>query len=729
MIIESIEINNFMCYAGQNRFDFTEGMNVIIGDNGYGKSKLYDAFYWAMYDQCFDTNEKEWKKTKYIGSSIISDKTVYETSDGLVHTSVKLTFKDVAKDCQYIVERILTGQKTEERFTLDSESVEEITFRQIAGMRGRLVTSAEEVERIKKRILPDNIRPYMWFQGEQVESIIDFGERDSLTQAINVLSNISRFDEISEVADAWEKSALDQFHRKVKSLSTDKNKSDHLESERDKVVERIVLLEKDLKQNKDNLGSAEEDAHKLVNKQEEATRIRELDVRRKSLEQQLLQTLEEEKFERVDLNQKMFTRRWVLKGTAGLVKDYNDKYRKYQETKMMKQVEAKVKLDAENNLLKQLQAKLPINVPEPVYLEKMLEEEKCLVCDRDAKEGTDPWLYMKNLLDRSQEKPEEIPDDELSSAHDFEADFRRLSQHGYAMEQDIHRIDSDIKSTFKRLNRLDKRRRTLSGDLEKVNNDYANLVTESAIDSEQAKHLLSELQAKNDFANRFRTNLTRVEIELERKKEELKRIDNELSDLVKEELPSWMEEKKKLLMDFRELAHLTRERVFDKLVKQLEDEANKHYRQMMQGNLSAQGIIKLVESTKGNYMPRLVDEYGNPLLQLNTGNIILIKLATIMAIISARQGSRDTDLYTLITDAPMSVFGEDYTIGFCKTVSSVYRQSIIMSKEFYKNDALRKQLLTDSDINLGKVYMITPSIPESERSNRNSLSTNIKSLN
>lgn len=51
-----------MCYAGENRFDFTEGMNVIIGDNSYGKSKLYDAFYWAMYDECFDTNEKEWKK-------------------------------------------------------------------------------------------------------------------------------------------------------------------------------------------------------------------------------------------------------------------------------------------------------------------------------------------------------------------------------------------------------------------------------------------------------------------------------------------------------------------------------------------------------------------------------------------------------------------------------------------------------------------------------------------
>ena len=104
-------------------------------------------------------------------------------------------------------------------------------------------------------------------------------------------------------------------------------------------------------------------------------------------------------------------------------------------------------------------------------------------------------------------------------------------------------------------------------------------------------------------------------------------------------------------------------------------------------------------------------------------------MATIMAIISARQGTQTTNLYTLITDAPMSVFGEDYTMGFCRTVSKVYRQSIIMSKEFHKNLALREQLLNDPEVKLGKVYQIEPTIPEAERSNRNSLATLITPLN
>ena len=36
MIIEKIELENFMCYAGKSSMEFTEGINVIIGDNGFG---------------------------------------------------------------------------------------------------------------------------------------------------------------------------------------------------------------------------------------------------------------------------------------------------------------------------------------------------------------------------------------------------------------------------------------------------------------------------------------------------------------------------------------------------------------------------------------------------------------------------------------------------------------------------------------------------------------------
>lgn len=55
MIILSISLENFLCYYGtENKFEFTEGLNLVLGPNGYGKSKLYNAFQWVFKDGITD---------------------------------------------------------------------------------------------------------------------------------------------------------------------------------------------------------------------------------------------------------------------------------------------------------------------------------------------------------------------------------------------------------------------------------------------------------------------------------------------------------------------------------------------------------------------------------------------------------------------------------------------------------------------------------------------------
>jgi len=728
MIIESIELHNFMCYSGENRFDFTEGMNVIIGDNNHGKSKLYDAFYWAMFDQCFDTGLKKWMPTRHFGTEIISDKAIYEADSGMVRAVVRVTFKNVDRDQAYIIERRLTAVKKENGTAADKESEETVLFKEFDFMQGKEVTNPAEIDRIKRNILPDNIRPYMWFQGEQVESIIDFSHSSSLTQAINVLSNITRYDQVRELALALEKSANDEYQRKARAQSKDQGRSEELEVRRRGLVERLELLEKEELKKQDVLGEADEATQRLMGQFEDASRMRDLDAKQRAVERSLDEVSDDEKRERIDLHKKMFTHQWVLKGTSHLLEEYNAKYSKYERTRLQMFAEAQAKLKAENLIKEEFQTRLPINVPEPMYVNQMLDDEKCLVCNRPAERDSEAWNSIKALLERTTAKLEELEPESLTK-HDFSSDFKRIQQNGYAMERIIGRVDSDIKSTFQKLKRLEKRRKGYSEDLNKVTEEMNSMKAGSSLDPTQAKNIVNELQAKQDLIKRFQTELGRTEKDIDVLKEKVKAIDKEMSGLVSGEMPAYLEEKKRVLEEFAIVAKSTRDRVFDKLVRQLEAEANKHYQEMMQGNQGVRGIIRLVESTKGNYTPRLTDENGNPLGQLNTGNIILIKLATIMAIISARQGSRDTDLYTLITDAPMSVFGEDYTIGFCKTVSRVYRQSIIMSKEFYKNETLRRELMVSPDIKRGKVYVITPSIADADRTNRNALTTLIKALN
>jgi DNA sulfur modification protein DndD len=711
-----------MCYYDENIFEFSEGINVVIGDNGYGKSKLYDAIHWVMYDQCFDTSADQFKSTKQLNDKLISDRAIFETDEGKIECSVSLTFYDSRKENTYTFERSINASKNDGEVTYQSDSVARVTERK-GVLSAQIIDDEVNIKRLKRKVLPDNIKTYMWFQGEQIDNIIDFKESTTLIRAINVLSDISKFDEIYSITDSLVTNVENELKNKQRSLSKDKSKSDELE---EKIKEKKSLLgdyKNDLKQASKGKKIAEERTEELLSKIDVAQEIRNLDSDRKKLESDFNKTVTELNELRESLNKKLFTRGWVLKGTLGLFKEFEKKYNSYSESKL----ELKRKLQTEKKVAEKLQTRLPINVPEPIYVQKMLDKEKCLVCDREAKEGTKAYKSIESLIQDSSEERKRL-ESEMSQRYDFSESLDLLYKNGLRQEGRIFNIDDDINETLKRIDELVFTKDEIKRELEEVVNQVENYIADSSINVEDAKKIANELQASQSMNSRFSTDIGSYEGRIKSLEDEITSLNNKYDKLVVGDLPKKLVEKVEISRHLNAAAKSTRKRVFQELIDRLEQEANKHYKKMTQDNMSARGIIKLTEYD-GNYTPELVDSEGNQLSQINMGNILLIKLATIMAIISARQNTRDTQLYTLISDAPMSVFGEDYTIGFCKTVSEVYRQSIIMSKDFYKNDKLRHQLLNSDEINLGQVYMIKPNLPEGERESRHKLAIEINSLN
>jgi DNA sulfur modification protein DndD len=728
MIIEKIELENFMCYAGKQEMEFTEGINVIIGDNGYGKSKLYDAFYWAMHDQVFVPEKKEFQKTNVVKSKIISDKALFETEEGEVTASVRISFHNLEKDYVYILERKYTitinnGQRVE---GFGSELT--LYKKDLAYLDARIVSDNEEVEKVLARILPPQVKEYLWFQGEQVESIIDFNKQDTLTKAINVLSNITRYDEIKEMAISLAKAARIEYDRELKRLSKDTGKSEQLQREKEqleKLIERLLREESELKE---NLSKAEEKSESLLNQLDDAQKINELQQKKKILLIQLGETKETANEEQIGFHKRMFKNKWVLKGTEGLQKEYSRKFDEYDQRKLEDANKERTQKALEKEVERIMEARLPIDVPEPIYIQRMLEQEKCLVCSREAKRGSDAWNKIKELIDRPvkqavEKQPEKLP------RQDFLADLKRLYQNGLSLTHRIEDVEEDIQEAMRRIHSFSSKIKKTTKDLQKADEDIESVLKDTSLTTDIASNIIAEYSIQNNKVKNFIEDLNRTSQKLEEKRNGLRTINDQLQSLVKGDIPAGVIQKRDVLSDFELIAISTRGRVFNNLIQQLEAEANLHYAAMTAGNKATRGKIRLRKLPNDNYMPEINDENGNPLLGANTSNLILVKLAAIMAIISAKSNAGMVDLYTLITDAPTSVFGEDYTIGFCKTISKVYRQSIIMSKEFYKNQKLREELLKSPDIKIGKVYTITPSILETERDNRNNLSTTIKALN
>lgn len=200
-----------------------------------------------MYDQVFVPEKRGFQNTKAVKSKIISDKAKSNAKDGKVSTSVSITFHNLEKDNVYILERKYTANILDGKIVETNDSEFTVMKKDLSYLNAKMVNDEEEKRRIVSNILPPKMKDYLWFQGEQVESIIDFNKQDTLTKAINVLSSITRYDELKDIAAAAAKSGNTEYNREVRRLSRDAGRSEQLGIEKAQLEEKIIEFQKDEK--------------------------------------------------------------------------------------------------------------------------------------------------------------------------------------------------------------------------------------------------------------------------------------------------------------------------------------------------------------------------------------------------------------------------------------------------------------------------------------------------
>lgn len=185
MTIKNITIENFQSYYESQTLEFSNGLNLIIGNGGKGKSKLFNAFYWVLFGKIYITGIG-WCTTDNLPQSakfamqryeFINKRALFKASvNEEVTASVQIELED-DKGVNYIIERSV-GALRLENDDWDSDdawqvrpNILKISFDSITGT--RVLNDILAEDKINE-LFPDGIRNYIWFQGESLESLINF---------------------------------------------------------------------------------------------------------------------------------------------------------------------------------------------------------------------------------------------------------------------------------------------------------------------------------------------------------------------------------------------------------------------------------------------------------------------------------------------------------------------------------------------------------------------------
>ena len=648
-IINSISFKNFFNYYGDyevTKYDFEEGVNIVVADNGAGKSKFFNAFLWLFYDQVLDSDDKIKKNVKDFAVKIISDKAKNETAIGdQVQTGIKIEYS--TERYKYQITKSFTATRLSEKIT-DFESWQitmddmEVDKTDHVLPKYKPVYDAEEKQKIINRLILPTLRQYSFFQGEEVDKMIDFNKKSSIEDAVRTLTNISKYEEIAEIvkdiADKAEKdlnrqtkSTSDHNDRLESALEVKKDLLEKLDQESEKLIEFSSLYE-----------AAEQEKNDLEQNFANAEKRKELDDKISS-KNRVLKNVKEDYDSFLDgINNRFFDGNfsWIALGFDDSINNFKEKIKEFRQ----KRYEKKALMNAAENPNDYFTI-LPSDSPDAVTLQQMIDGEHCYVCDRDAKEGTDAYNYLLKLKNRSNKN---ITQKEFVK-NDLEDFFGNLQLNAAPFLNKFDSIPQSVLRTREKELELKQRLDKLSSELKALKSQRKDILI-AGTESEGTDNAATIINQYKGAIRRMESASSRIE---------------RLQDSIKE--------------------------IKTKIVNtEKENHANDHFQNLIKYNDIKGGVLRFEKSPSGGISLDYIDDLGNEVSGASEGFQRMKKFAVVMSIISANTTQYN---YPLLADAPLSAFGKAFNKGFFEAIPEVFPQSIILVKDLYDKDSQDK--LTD----------------------------------
>ena len=679
MIIDTISIKNFQCYYGDaNNFKFKNGVNIIIGENGAGKSKLWDAFYWVLWDEIFQSDKRRFVSTKVYGEHLFSMRARAETEvGGTLECSVAMIVKGLGGKI-YMAKRAYQAKKVgEEEWKSDSESRLIISEKKKNKWE---VVGTERHQSVLDRVIPSHLKPYMWFQGEAVESLMNLQDQSSLQQVINLLSDIKIFDDLIEITERGKQVAESNFDKEARKNSSDEKKSERLSKDLERLQKESARTKSDLVEAQNETSEATIEFDKLLASISDAESRVSDSKQREEKKTARKQLIDEEETLLTGLTERIFSDNWVFLGLDDVLEKFEHKYETYNAAHLLRKQSVSPDLSP-----------LPPNIPEPIHLNRMLKDEHCYVCDRPAEKGSDAYKHIEERLGGVPALKEE----ELFTT-DCSQYFLRLYRNQLTLKTSVEGISERISGVMDQKD-------ALRAQIDQLGIELDNLGMPSSDASvDESQTIISSFKMHQRRIERAQNQIGASQATLAEQNSEIQSIQNELEKLAGGRVDPAKALAKEIWEKLAKACSQMRKEQFQELVSELEDSANGILREMTEGNDSARGRLRLQTQGGRSCAPEIVDIDGNTVVGANDAFLQLTRLAIIMAILTMR--AKWSDNYSLVADAPTSKMAETLSNGFYTALSTKFTQSIVITYDFLKEDH-RNFLKT---INTGPYIVLGP---------------------
>lgn len=591
----------------------------------------------------------------------VNRKALFETSiNNDVRTSVHIELED-DNGIMYEIERSITTRRVENEDWLSPNAWE------VSGNQLKVSHDSNTGTKVKTDIMatdtinslfPEGIRNYIWFQGESLDSLINFRNRETLKSAVKHISYFPYYEKLSEIITKSKVKIEKLESTKIRDNNKNNQSIKGLLSTIDTLRFKIDREQKNKEKLEHNINTIQialtEDEGKMSGLANFTKLVNDYNKCEQNIKDMMNELTKIEEFQR-----KQVPNLWVLRGITPMIEQSKDIIKSHTE---------------EQNTVPE---KKYLDNPGRSKLEEILIDKQCYVCGSDTSEGTDAHNWILHRLKEQEEYLKEMEDyrNNLEFNKQFERFIGSIQDYPNSLKISLDSIEKQYSDSEEAIEKLQaqkrqylEKKRKLDEQIEEIKKKYGvNPVKEA----QQGDTIATTIRVSRTNLEREQRKLATSQEAIAQYKAELKGTEKELEKVgnkaggISVSETEW----KNISIFLEDICKRVQENARKDLLHKIESRANEFYEKFTEHDSGYKGEVKI-----GNDYSIEFDA------GLNTSHEDRKKMSIINAMLSLNQEAVGT-FYPFISDAPTSSFDVPTTHKYLIGIKDIFGQSIIMTKD------------------------------------------------